>query len=502
MDRRIFFTTLLAGTFYNSLTIARAAAPKDLADLDMIDTAAEISSGRVSMFEVTKAAMDRIDALNPHINALVTKTYDYGVRQIAQNPTGPLAGVPYMLKDLNPLVGVRTTSGSRLFSNHTSSRQSPYTDNILSSGVIILGKTNTPEFGLMPTTEPIANGATRNPYNLDYSCGGSSGGAAAAVASRMVAAAQASDGGGSIRFPAAACNLFGLKPSRGRFGDQGYDDSVVNLSIRHAISRTVRDSAFMLALTENGPGATLPPVGYIEGPTNMKRKFALSLNAGNVSPDYDTQRAVQKIGRRLEGLGHEVEEVEITMHDDPLFQDLFAGLWAQGAKRLLDVAERVTGVPATQSGLLEFSTLKMIEFYVDKPIISDTRIKEILGDLENQMQTFYQSYDGWISPISPKPSPRLGYFTEGLEQSLEKGVEEKAIMQMLFDRLAEFTAYTPINNALGCPAMSVPVGFNRSGIPIGVQIAANTGQEALLLDIAYQLESDMPWIAAKPTISA
>ena len=118
------------------------------------------------------------------------------------------------------------------------------------------------------------------------------------------------------------------------------------------------------------------------------------------------------------------------------------------------------------------------------------------------MQTFYQSYDGWISPISPIPSPRLGYFTEGLEESLEKGVEEKAIMQMLFDRLAEFTAYTPINNALGRPAMSVPGGFNRSGIPIGVQIAANTGQEALLLDIAYQLESDMPWIAAKPPISA
>ena len=283
----------------------------------MIETAAEVSSGRVSMFDISKAAMDRIDALNPHINALVTKTYDYGVRQMAKNPTGPLAGVPYMLKDLNSLTGVRTTRGSRLFTSHTSSRQSPYTDNILSSGVIILGKTNTPEFGLMPTTEPVANGATRNPWNLDYSCGGSSGGAAAAVASRMIAASQASDGGGSIRFPAAACHLFGLKPSRGRFGDQGYADQPVSLSVKHAISRTVRDSAFMLALTENGPGATLPPVGYVEGPTNKKRKFALSMNAGNISPDYDTRRTVQKVARRLEGLGHEVEVVNSTPHESP-----------------------------------------------------------------------------------------------------------------------------------------------------------------------------------------
>ena len=159
MERRNFFKALAAGSFYLSIPTARAATKKDLANLDMIDTAAEVSSGRVSMFEINKAAMDRIDALNPHINALVTKTYDYGVRQIAKNPTGPLAGVPYMLKDLNSLAGVRTTRGSRLFTSHTSSRQSPYTDNILSSGVIILGKTNTPEFGLMPTTEPVANGA-------------------------------------------------------------------------------------------------------------------------------------------------------------------------------------------------------------------------------------------------------------------------------------------------------------------------------------------------------
>ncbi|MAV18150.1 MAG: hypothetical protein CML27_02385, partial [Rhizobiales bacterium] len=355
---------------------------------------------------------------------------------------------------------------------------------------------------LMPTTEPVANGATRNPWNLGYSCGGSSGGAAAAVASRMIAAAQASDGGGSIRFPAAACHLFGLKPSRGRFGDQGYENQLVSLSIKHAISRTVRDSAFMLALTENGPGATLSPVGYVEGPTNKKRKFALSMNAGNISPDYDTRRTVQKVAQRLEGLGHEVEVVNSTPHDSPLFQDLFAGLWAQGAARLLDVAERVTGVPAAQSGLLEFATLKMIEFYVDKPIIDDARIKEILGDLENQMETFYRSYDGWISPMSPIPSPPLGYFTEGLEEGLAKGTQEDEIMQMLFDRLAGFTAYTPINNALGRPAMSVPGGFSRSGIPVGVQIAANTGQEALLLDIAYQLESDMPWIGDKPPMSA
>lgn len=502
MKRRFFFKTLMAGTFYNSLTTARAGTYKDLAHLDMIDTAAEISSGRVSMFEVMKAAMDRIDALDPHLNAMVTKTYDYGARQIVNKPTGPLAGVPYMLKDLNSLTGVRTTRGSRLFSSHTSTRQSPYTDNILSTGVIILGKTNTPEFGLMPTTEPIANGPTRNPWNLNHSTGGSSGGSAAAVASRMVAAAQASDGGGSIRFPAAACHVFGIKPSNGRFGDQGYEEQPVNLTVRHAISRTVRDSAFMLALTENGPGATLPPIGYVEGPSNKKRKFALSLNAGTTQPDYDTKRIVQKLARRLERLGHEVEEVSTSPHDNPLFQDLFAGLWAQGANGLLSIAERVTGVPASESGLLEPSTMKMIEFYVEKPAVDMARVKEILGELESQVNKFYQSYDAWISPISSMPAPKLGYFTDALEDAKEDGSNKDVITQELFDRLAQFTAYTPINNALGRPAMSVPGGFSKSGIPIGVQIAANTGEEAMLLDIAYQLESDKPWIGDKPPISA
>lgn len=490
MERRQFFKGLAAGAFYLALPTMRAGAAKDLSELDMIDTAAEISSGRVSVEEVIRAAMDRIDRLNPRLNAVVTKTYDYAMRQVAQKAGGPLAGVPFMLKDLNALSGVRLTNGSRLFSSYTPDRQSPYTDSILSSGVIILGKTNTPEFGLMPTTEPVANGVTRNPWNLEYSAGGSSGGAAAAVASRMVAATQGSDGGGSLRFPASACHVFGLKPSLGRFGEQGYEDRVVNLAVRHVISRTVRDSAFMLALTENGPGATLPPVGYVEGPTQKKRKFALSFNAGETKPDQDTRRIIGGLARKLERLGHEVEEVGSSPHDNPLFQDLFAGLWAQGANRLLSIAERMTGVPAAQSGLLEHSTLKMIEFYVQKPQIGDGRIKEILGDLEGETADFYQSYDAWISPVSPIPTPPLGYFTEDIE------------VEKLFDRMAHFTAYAPINNALGRPAMSVPGGFSKKGIPIGAQIAANTGQEDLLLDIAYQLESDMPWIGDRPEVSA
>ena len=496
MDRRNFITALAAGTFFSAMPVSRAAVTADLANLDMIDTAAQISSGAISSFETTRAAMARIDRLNPQINAVITKTYDYAIGQLgrqaqrADTKNAPLAGVPYLLKDLNELAGVRTTRGSRLFSSYTSTTQSPYTDNVIATGVVMLGKTNTPEFGLMPTTEPLVNGLTRNPWNPLYSAGGSSGGSAAAVAARMVPAAQGGDGGGSLRFPAAACHLFGLKPSRGRFGDQGYEPRAVQLSIKHTISRTVRDSAFMLALTENGPGASLPPVGYIEGPSSTKRKFALSFNAGDTKPDRETTRIVKQVARKLERLWHEVEEVSTTPHDDKAFQELFTGLWSSGANQLSSMVQQMTGLTPRESGLLEPTTIKMIELYINGKQFDAATINAKLAELDADLSAFYGKYDGWISPVSPTPTPRLGYFTEDIGD------------EALLGRMEDFTAYTPIHNALGRPAMSIPGGLTMSGLPVGVQIAANTGAEAMLLDIAYQLEQENPWADRKPRICA
>ncbi len=492
MNRRDFMAALGAGTFFALMPGQRsyAASKADLAHLDLMDTAAAIAAGDVSMMEVTYAAMDRIDALDPQLNAVVTKSYDYGLRQLAKGRQGPLAGVPYLLKDLNPLAGVRLTNGSRLFSSYTAQKNFPFTDKVLETGVVILGKTNTPEFGLMPTTEPIANGPSRNPWNTEYSTGGSSGGAAAAVAARMVPAAGASDGGGSIRFPSSACHLFGIKPSRGRFGGQNNPRRLVDLSVKHTISRTVRDSAYLLALTENGEGATLPPIGFIEGPSNQKRKIALSYNVREITPDADTKRVVGRVAKALEKLGHEVELVNKTPHDDPVFQDLFTKIWASGARDLLAVAEKMIGMPATKSKLLEPNTLKMIEMFA--PITSDDSqfVKDTIIRLQGEMNDFMANYDAWLTPMSPMATPKLGYFIADLP------AEE------LMDRSAHYASYTPIHNALGTTAMSVPGGFSSNNIPMGVQIAANIGQEAVLLDLAYQLEATIPWGDQMPPIVA
>ena len=492
MDRRKFIAALGAGTFFTMVPGLKASAADqaDLANLDMIDTAAVIQAGDVSMLEVARAAMDRIDRLDPQLNAVVTKSYDYGIRQIAKGRTGPLAGVPYLLKDLNPLAGVRMTNGSRLFSSFTPTRNNPFTERVMDTGVVILGKTNTPEFGLMPTTEPLANGPSRNPWNLNYSTGGSSGGAAAAVAARMVPAAGSSDGGGSIRFPAAACHLFGIKPSRGRFGGQDNKKRVVDLSVKHTISRTIRDSAFLLALTEGGDGATLPSIGYIEGPSNKKRRIALSYNVRDIRPNDDVRRIVDAMAQTLEKLGHKVDLVNTTPHDDPVFQELFTKIWASGARDLLALAEQMTGVPAHQSGLLEPNTLKMIDMFAPVGADDTAFIKQTMARLKADLDVFMQPYDAWMTPMSPIPTPKLGHFTADLP------AEE------LMDRSASFASYTPIHNALGTTSMSVPGGFSNQNMPVGVQIAANAGQEAVLLDLAYQLESELRWGDQKPPIVA
>ena len=492
MDRRHFMTALGAGTFFSLIpgSLSFAARPSNLADLDMIDTAALIKSGDVSSLEVNRAAMDRIDALNPKLNAVVTKSYDYAIRQIVGKLSGPLAGVPYMLKDLNPLAGVRLTQGSRLFGSYTPTKNNPFTNKLLGTGIVILGKTNTPEFGLMPTTEPIANGPSRNPWNIEYSTAGSSGGAAAAVAARMIPAAGASDGGGSIRFPAAACHLFGIKPSRGRFGGQGNHSRIVDLSVKHTISRTVRDSAYLLALTENGEGATLPPIGYVEGPTKRKHRLIMSYNARGNTPDNDTRMAVNHVAKTLEKLGHRIDVVNSSPHDDPAFQDLFSKIWASGARKLLEIAEQATGISAFQSGLLEPNTLKMIEMFAPINANDEVFVKETLASLGKELNAFMAKYDAWITPMSPIPTPKLGYFTANLP------------VQELMDRSGNYACYTPIHNALGTTAMSVPGGFSAQNMPIGVQIAAKQGGEAVLLDLAYQLEDTIPWGNQKPPIVA
>ena len=232
----------------------------------------------VSAGELIDAAIARIEHINPQLNAVVTDTFDMArMRVRSGRASGRLWSAPYLLKDLLPYKGVRYTRGSNLFRDAVADSHGPYVEKTEAAGLVVLGKTNTPEFGLISSTEPVALGAARNPWNTEHSTGGSSGGSAAAVASRMVPAAQSSDGGGSIRIPASQCGVFGLKPSRGRFPFRRASDTRWPISIRHAVSNTVRDSALILALTEQGAGATLPSVGFVTREKPKAFKIALSV---------------------------------------------------------------------------------------------------------------------------------------------------------------------------------------------------------------------------------
>lgn len=491
MNRRSFLGALAAGAFFASLPgrLARAATNADFAALDMIETAAMIQRKEVKASEVALAAMRRIDALNPRLNAFVTKSYKKAMRSALLGQTGALAGVPYALKDLNWQEGVRFTRGSHFFADDAGGPVTPYTQKIFNSGVVVMGQTNTPEFGWLPTTESALLGPARNPWNPDYSTAGSSGGAGAAVASRMLAAAQASDGGGSIRLPAAANGIFGLKTSRGRFPNQGPALAGWDLSVRHAVSITVRDNAFLLALTEAEKGA-LPPVGFVEAPARRRLRFALSVRAGDYTTDAESARAVRRVGERLQEAGHKVEELDKSPLDFPGFFDDFAVIWASNGPGIVQQVEQQTGQRAEDSGLLEPWTIGLARFFSSQPSDRLEVAQNNFRKLSDETARFLRRWDGWITPVGGHVTPKIGYFDPFVPYDT------------LFDRVRPYAAFTPIHNVAGTPAISVPGGFDARGLPIGVQIGAALGQERRLLELAYEWETLMPWRSQKPPISA
>ncbi|HEY6544672.1 MAG TPA: amidase family protein, partial [Dokdonella sp.] len=254
------------------------AATGPLADLDAMATAAAIESGQLTAREAVAAAIRRAESVEPRINAIVTAAYDRARATAATPLTGPFAGVPTFVKDLDDVRGLPTRSGSRSFGQAPAATQGPYVDALERAGLVFLGKSSTPEFGLTGSTEPLLHGPTRNPWNLDFSPGGSSGGAAALVAARVVPIAHATDGGGSIRVPASCCGLFGLKPSRGRTVPLGRPTGPVEIASSNAVSITVRDSAQWLAVTERSGGdVVFEPISYVRERSPRRLRIALDL---------------------------------------------------------------------------------------------------------------------------------------------------------------------------------------------------------------------------------
>ncbi len=473
----------LMATVWATGVAACAGAPGVVAgggNPDATEMAGLIRSGKMSAKEAVDAAIARAQAVQPKINFMVADTFAAARAQALTLGSGPLAGVPYLIKDLNDVIGVQTRSGSRVTATITpATKQDDFVNATLGTGVICIGKSATPESGYLPTTEPLAFGPTRNPWDTTRSTGGSSGGSAAAVAAGVVPMAHANDGGGSIRFPAANCGLIGLKPSRGRMVSEEIPGPL-DIAVQGCVSHTVRDTALMFSLTERqGANQILPAVGMITDPLRRKLRVGM-LTKGFAGHEADAEVAavVKKAAMTLEGLGHVV-----TPTDWPTaasFTDDFLAYWSLGAAQDIAAASKQFNRPVDATSFEPFS-LRMAQ--------NAAKLNE--GDISavfNRLLGATLAYSNWmrdfdivLSPvIASLPSP-LGYLRGDVP------------FDTLRERLLQQVGYTLIHNICGAPAISLPLGRTVANLPIGVQASAAKGQEGVLLELAYLMEDAMPW---------
>ena len=471
----------------------------ELARLDAVGQADLVRRGEATAVELLDAAIERIEALNPRINAVVTPLFE-PAREEARRPLpqGPLAGVPFLLKDLGAgQAGVPQTAGSRAFRDFRPASDSPLVSAYRSAGLLVVGRTNTPEFGNHSTTEPVLFGPTLNPWDLERTVGGSSGGSAAAVAAGMVPAASGGDGAGSIRIPASCCGVFGLKPSRGRVSRAPAGEEIGGFNVRHAITRTVRDSAALLDViagpVAGDPYFAIPPERpYLEevGRSPGRLRIAWSDQAPlGTAVDPECVAAVRDTAELLASLGHQVEEAA-PMFDAGVMIGPMVLVWAVGNLEDATEAERILGRPL-QPEELEETTWELVEHGRRFSALDLVRAVEELGAAARAIGPFFETFDAWLTPTLARPPERLGVLNRS-----QGGAEE----WWRFD--CEFNAWNPIANITGQPAMSLPLHFTHGGLPIGSLISGRYGHEATLFRLGGQLEGARPWADRAPPTHA
>ena len=468
-------------------TKAEGAMP-ELAKLDATAQAGLVAKGEVSALELVEAAIDRIEQVNPQVNAVVSTFYDRAQELAKAGPAkGPFSGVPSLVKDLDNLKGTQATSGARFLAKNVSVETDPPIASLEAAGFVMLGKSNTPEFGLLGTTESLLLGACNNPWNLVHSPGGSSGGAAAAVASGMVPLAHATDGGGSIRIPASCCGVFGLKPSRGRI-QLGERQLPGDIGFQNCVSRSVRDSATALAAIERkGSNAVLPPVGEVTGPGKKRLKIAFAtVDYKGREPDADVKAATESVAKLCADLGHEIVPAQGKV-DGAAFEEAFLAAWSSGPSQLRALVKQMGLDPETA---LEPWTLALADDFDAKP--ADTLEKAIaaFAKVTAETEAFMADYDVWLTPVLASAPPKTG------EQA------PTVPFDTLYERVFDYVTYTPVHNVAGTPAMSVPLSWNAAGLPIGAQFAAPMGHERVLLELAFELEAARPWADRYPPVYA
>jgi amidase len=472
--------------------------PQEWEARDAIGVAALVKSGEINAREAVETAIARIEQLNPVLNAVVHRAFDNAIETASrQKPTGPFAGVPYLLKDLNaPALGLQLTNGSRLLANSPATFDSSLVARLKSAGFLLLGRTNSPEFGLNISTEPVAYGATRNPWQLDRIAGGSSGGSAAAVASGMVPAAHATDSGGSIRIPAACNGLVGLKPSRG-LNPTGPHRAQANEGISHEnlVSRSVRDTAAILDVT-CGPDAGAPyffrkpPVGFLKAIQQRGKALRIALMSRTFTGEpvcADAQEAIARTGRLLTEMGHHVEVASPHFDFEVLQKTIFSILFANLAAGIADF-ERQRDRPAAQD---ELEPLSRAALERGRSMSLDQYLAAV-AQLNRQVRrigAFFEAQDVLVTPVLAVDLPELGCLpTDGTDVDAH------------LERLLRIAPFPLPFNGTGQPAVSLPLHWTAAGLPVGVQFVGRLGQDATLLHLAARLEEAHDWFNRRPTL--
>jgi amidase len=452
-----------------------SALAVELAALDAVAQAELCRSGQVTSAELVNAARERIEALDGLLRAVV-HVADHAAPLGA---SGPLFGVPLLLKDSLPWPDMPWTMGSRLFTGRVTRQQTEYGERLAQSGAAVLGKTALSEFGLLGSCEGLLHGVTCNPWRLSSSTLGSSAGSAVAVAAGMVPIAHANDGGGSVRVPAAMAGIFGFKPSRGRTLNSNRSGSDFSqLTVDHCLSRSVRDSALFLSLTEDK--ATFEPVGFVREPSNRRLKIASwTKTLSDEEPESEIVSAHEDVCRLLHELGHDVQPIAAPRFEMPELGWAHYLVAADGLNKVVETIDRTRREPVQRDELEPFSWSLLEELKRRPAALAEARAT--FERASQAYRTILREYDVVLTPVTTSVEPPLGWLSPLLDA------------ETLLRRSGRALGYTPIHNLAGGPAMSVPLAWTAAGLPVGAHFAAALGADALLLQLAYELEQARPW---------
>ena len=468
-------------------------------DYDGLGLAHLVRRGEVSPAELLEEAIARIERHNPRLNAVVYKAYDEAKKTAASKLSdGPFRGVPFLIKDINlPVAGWPMTNGSAYLRNHVTPDDAELTRRYRAAGLVLMGKTNTPEFGIPGTTEGRHLGVCRNPWNPDYSSGGSSGGAASAVASGMVPMAHGSDGLGSIRIPSAQCGLVGLKPTQCR-NPGGPDDHgrAHGLVCDHVLTRTVRDSAAMLDATgypeDDAPYAPLPKARpFLDEVDTPPGRLRIAFNAENprgTPPHPDVQAVFDSTIKLLSELGHTlIEKKTLPLDWRKLYRAQGYVSGAMFASGIDELTESLGKAPEES----DMEPLAWASYRAGKTITGAQAGwgLGVMRVLSRQILSWWREFDVMLQPVTIAPPPEIGHLDPVNVRARE------------FNRRQSFVfGYTPPFNITGQPSMSLPLGMSKEKLPIGMMFTGRYGDEATLFRLASQLEQARPWIDRRPPI--